>query len=120
MFGKTLKELNTKTSIKKIKRKNFSYENIASESEFSYFRLNLKSNCTYLINENSFYFFLNKGNILINNKNIFYQDKKLIYSKKKMSFKTLLNSEVYIFFFKKKTKIKINHTQIIFFQKLKY
>ena len=81
MFGKTLKELNTKISIKKIKRKNFSYENIASESEFSYFRLNLKSNCTYLLNENSFYFFLNKGNILINNKNIYDQDKNLIFSK---------------------------------------
>ena len=54
MFGKTLKELNTKLSIKKIKRKNFSYENIASESEFSYFRLNLKSNYIYLINDISF------------------------------------------------------------------
>ena len=83
MFGKTLKELNTKTSVKKIKRKNFFYENIASENEFSYFRLNLKSNCTYLINENFFYFFLNKGNIQINNKNIFDQDKNLIFSKKK-------------------------------------
>ena len=118
MFGKTLKELNTKTSIKKIKRKNFSYENIASESEFSYFRLNLKSNCTYLINENSFYFFLNKGNILINNKSIFDEDKNLIFSKKKMSFKTLLNSEVYIFYFKKKTKVKINHTQHNIFSKI--
>ena len=54
MFGKTLKELNTKTSIKKIK-KNFSYENIASENEFSYFRLKLKSN--YIFNKRKFFLF---------------------------------------------------------------
>ena len=35
-----------------------------------------------------------------------------------MSFNTLLNSEVYIFFFKKKTKVKINHTQNNIFSKI--
>ena len=102
MFGKKLKELNTKSSIKKIKRNNFSLENIAREHEFSYFRLNLKSKYKYLISENSFYFFLNKGGLLINDKKVLDTGKYLFFSKKKLYLKTLSNSEVYLFFFKKK------------------
>ena len=118
MFGKTLKELNTKSRVKKIKKNFFSYEIIASENEFSYFRLNLKSNYIYLINEKSFYFFLNKGSLLINNKHILNKDKNLIFSKKKMSLKTLSNSEVYLFFFSKKTVLKLNHNNRNIFSKI--
>ena len=52
MYGKTLKELDSRSLVKKIKYTNLIYEKISSEKEFSYFRVNLKQNIKYKINNN--------------------------------------------------------------------
>jgi mannose-6-phosphate isomerase-like protein (cupin superfamily) len=118
MFGKTLKELNNKSFVKKINYTNCIYEKISSEKEFSYFRVNLNRNINYKINHKSFYLFLNKGCILINKKKFLNNYSDLLLSKNFLYFKTLKNTELYIFFFKKISKLKINITKKILISKI--
>ena len=50
MYGKTLKDLNNKSFVKKNRFNNLIYEKITSEREFSYFRIKLNSNKQVVIN----------------------------------------------------------------------
>ena len=99
MYGKTLKELDSRSLVKKIKYTNLIYEKISSEKEFSYFRVNLKQNIKYKINNNLFYLFLNKGSILINQKKYLDTHKEILFSKKFLYLESLINTELYLFFF---------------------
>tara|TARA_B100000787_G_C16183555_1_gene293259 strand:+ start:241 stop:1017 length:777 start_codon:yes stop_codon:yes gene_type:complete len=118
MYGKTLKELDSRSLVKKIKYTNLIYEKISSEKEFSYFRVNLKKNIKYKINNNLFYLFLNKGSILINKKKYSDTHKEILFSKNFLYLKSIINTELYIFFFKKITNLKIQSTQKFFFSKI--
>ncbi len=108
MYGKTLKELNSKLFIKKNKKSNFIYEIISSEKEFSYFRVNLNPNLTYSINNNLFYLFINKGSILINKKLYSETFREILFSKKNLYFECNTETQLYLFFFKKIQKLKIS------------
>ncbi len=118
MYGKTLKELNNKFFVKKIRFNNLICEKISSEREFSYFRIKLDSNKLYKINEKLFYIFLNKGSIQINK--IVYSDSfnETLFSKDTLYFKTIPDTEIYVFFFKKISKLKINLTKKKFTSKI--
>jgi len=118
MYGKTLKELNNKFFVKKIKHTNLTYEKISSEKEFSYFRIKLKKNLRYKINDRSFHLFLNKGSILINKKKHLDNSKELLFSKNILYFETISHTELYIFFFKKISTPKIYFTHKNFYSKI--
>jgi mannose-6-phosphate isomerase-like protein (cupin superfamily) len=107
MYGKSLKELNTKFYVKKINNKNYVYEKISSEKEFSYFRIKLNPNTKYEIKDKSIYLFLNKGSVVINKKKHTNNSKEFIFSKDFLSFQTITHTELYLFFFKKISKLKV-------------
>ena len=118
MYGKSLNELNTKLLVKKIRYKNFTYEKISSEKEFSYFRVKLSPNIRYKIKDKSLYLFLNKGSILINKKNYTDNSKELLFSKNFLCFQTTAHTELYIFFFRKISKLNVVSTQRSFYSKI--
>lgn len=111
MYGKTLKELNNISVTRKVKFKNFTCEKISSEEEFSYFRVKLNKNMKYKINHKSFYLFLNKGIIFLNKKKYSHDCKHVFLSKSFLYLTCATATEIYIFFFKKVAKIKIDLTE---------
>tara|TARA_B100000959_G_C14860777_1_gene574167 strand:- start:72 stop:794 length:723 start_codon:yes stop_codon:yes gene_type:complete len=118
MYGKGLTELNTKLHVKEINYKNFAYEKISSEKEFSYFRVKLSPKTKYKIRDKSFYLFLNKGSILINKKEHTNSGKELLFSKNFLCFQTITHTELYVFFFKKISKINVVLIQRDFYSKI--
>ena len=111
MYGKTLKELNNKSHVKKIRYKNLTYEKISSEKEFSYFRLSLNQNMKYKISHKSFYLFVNKGSVFINKREYLNNYKEILLSRNFLYFETTKDTELYIFFFKRIIKLKIDNIQ---------
>ena len=99
MYGKTLKELNTKFLVSKSVFPNIICEKICNQKEFSYFRIQLNSNLNYLLENKNFYLFVNKGSILINKRKHFNSFKEIFFCKGFLSLKCLENTELYIFFF---------------------
>jgi mannose-6-phosphate isomerase-like protein (cupin superfamily) len=118
MFGKNLKELNTKLHIKEINYKNLAYEKISSEKEFSYFRVKLNSNTRYIIKDKLFYLYLNKGSVFINKKEHTNSGKELLFSKNSLYFQTITQAELYVFFFKKISKLNIAPIQADLYSKI--
>ena len=111
MYGKTLKELNTKFIVKKSFFSNIMFEKICNQKEFSYFRVQLNPNLNYLFENKNFYLFINKGSILINRRKHLDTFKEIFFCKGFLSLKCLKNTEIYIFFFKNVTNIKIKLSQ---------
>lgn len=118
MYGKSLKELNTKLYVKKINYKNYVYEKISSEKEFSYFRIKLCPNTKYKIKDKSFYLFLNKGSVIINKKKYTNSSKEVLFSKNSLCFQTITRAELYVFFLKKISKLNVIQSQRIFYSKI--
>ena len=118
MYGKSLKELNTKLYVKKINYKNYVYEKISSEKEFSYFRIKLSPNTKYKIKDKSFYLFLNKGSVIINKKKYTNSSKEVLFSKNSLCFQTITRAELYVFFLKKISKLNVIQSQRIFYSKI--
>ena len=109
MYGKKLKEINKKYRVIIVRKKKYSLYRICYQKEFSYFKLFIKNNTNIKIDNYPLYLHLTKGKILFNKKNIIKNhEKKTYFSKKTIYFKTLENSELFIFFLHKVNNLKIS------------
>jgi hypothetical protein len=106
MYGKSLKELNSKIFVKKKINKFYQIENISTENEFSYKKITIKEPSNFDINENDFYLFIDSGDFRLNKK--IYKAKDLIFCKKLVSIKVEKEVIFYIFFFNKVNIPKIS------------
>ena len=106
MYGKNLKDINTRSFVKKKNYSKYYLRDICTQQEFSYKKIEIKKSQNLCINEKNFYIFIDKGNIKINNKN--YKESKFIYSKNNLNFKVEKNTSFYIFFFRNVKKPKIS------------
>lgn len=119
MYGKTLKELNTKFLVRKYFLSNIIYEKICNQNEFSYFRLQLNPNLNYIIKNKKFFLLVNKGSVLINKKNHIDSFKEILFCEGFLSLKCIEKTELYIFFFKNVSNIKIKESKKKNFSKIK-
>ena len=87
MYGKNLKDINTRSFVKKKNYSKYYLRDICTQQEFSYKKIKIKKKSQNLcINEKNFYIFINKREILkINNKT--YKESKFIYSKNNLNLK---------------------------------
>ena len=99
MFGKSLKNLNTKFFVKIQKYKFYNFENICTQNEFSYKKIKITKSHNINILERDFYIYVNSGNLFINKKTI--NTESLFYSKSKISFVANKSTTFYIFFLEK-------------------
>ena len=68
MYGKNIKDLNTKKKIKPINLNSFKLYKICSEKEFSYLKIFLPKGKHLIIDEKNFYFYINSGLINLDKK----------------------------------------------------
>lgn len=106
MYGKSLKNLNTKAYVKKKKFLKYHLRNICTQPEFSYKKIEVLTPQKLCINERNFYIYIDKGNFKLKNK--IYNTSKFIYSRSVLNFLVDKNVSFYIFFFRKLTKPKIS------------
>tara|TARA_B100000886_G_C20426982_1_gene494708 strand:- start:4536 stop:5255 length:720 start_codon:yes stop_codon:yes gene_type:complete len=118
MYGKKLKELNTKKALKRIKDSSWVLTKICSEHEYSYFKIQFKKNKIYSIKEKNFYIYVNSGGLIIN-KILFPHSSSFIFSKNKIYFKVKNKTSIYLFFFKESNLPKILHENKILKTKIK-
>lgn len=110
MFGKSLKNLNTKLFVKRQKYNFYNLENICTQNEFSYKKIEITKSQNINILDKDFYIYVNSGVLFINKKKI--NTESLFYSKKTLSFVANKNTTFYIFFFKKVYKPKLVKSKI--------
>lgn len=105
MYGKKLKDLDTKFIVKKVKSSFGIIKNISSQKEFSYKKINIKNLSKFELNEKNYYIYISSGSLLINNKEI--HEGSLVFCPGLISINSIKNSEIYLFFFKKIDSLRI-------------
>lgn len=106
MFGKNIKDINTKKKIKIENNKFYNIQSINSTNDFSYFKLKLKSKVIICIDEINFYFFIANGSININNKK-YDKSNHYFYCNNKAVIQNLKNAEIFILFQRKKNILNV-------------
>ena len=71
MYGKKLKDLDTKSIVRKVKSSFGIIKNISSQKEFSYKKIYLKKLSKFELNEKHYYIYISSGSLLINNKEVY-------------------------------------------------
>ena len=117
MYGKKLKDLNTKVFVKSEKKNFYKISDISSQKEFSYKKIEIDKPQKFNLNYKNFYIYIDKGNLSINQNN--YKETNLIYSKNKISIQNNYRVIFYIFFFRKVSKINLLRSKKLFISKIK-
>ena len=112
MYGKNINSLNTKKKIKLINLNFVKLYKICSEKEFSYLKILLPKDKQFTIKEKNFYFYIHNGLINLNGKNYSFDSKRTFFTKSNLTFNTITNTAIFLFFQKKKETVKIGKKKL--------
>ena len=74
----------------------------------------------YTIKEKNFYFYIHNGLINLNGKNYSFDSKRTFFAKSNLTFNTITNTSIFLFFQKKKETVKIEKKKICYEKQILY